>query len=411
MKKVLLFVFIIVILGIGTYFIIQNEQEKKEKERIKIEQETVLKQKQDVERNELYKEAETLVKKYYVKEAIDLLNSKQELKNEELNNKIKEYQDYLDSYVLYKDNVEHIFFHSLILYPEYLFPNINVKIGGYNEGFSYKRELERMLPLLLEKGYVLYNINDVYAKVDGKMVRKDIYLPEGKKPLILSIDDPALTYGIGFADKMIIDENGKLATEVITPQKQKIVTYDGDVELVVNNFVEEHPEFSYRGAKGIIAATGWEGFLGYELDTIESKTQAKAVADKLKEEGWLFASHSYSHNRTGFYGPGSNTYNIANDIKRWKAKMVPILGETNIFIAPFGYLLKGSGMDVVLYNDFDIYCIVTSKSYNEIFDDYALMGRIEMSGYSYQKYYNYINNHLFDVSKVQDEYRAPVLSN
>lgn len=416
MKNILrvIIIFIVValftLLGIWGYNEIKLKQQEKNKQ-IEIQiKEKEQKEKENAEkRNQLIQEAKELFKGYYVDEAIELLNSNPELANEEVKKIINEYTEYKNSYVLYEDTVQHIFFHSLILYPEYLFKDITIPTGGYNEGFSYKRELERMLPLLLENGYVLYNIKDIYQKDEnGKMVRKDIYLPKGKKPLILSVDDPALTYGKGFADQMILDENGNLATKVITPDNETIITYDGDVELVVNNFIKEHPEFSYRGARGIIATTGWEGFLGYELDTEESKAQAKAVADKLKEEGWLFASHSYTHNRTNYFGPNSSSYNIERDTTKWKNKMVPIIGETNIFIAPFGYRLKGAGLDVILNNGFDIYCTVASTSYEELYDDYALMSRIEMGGYSYVWYTDYINKHLFDVSKVRDSYRPPV---
>ncbi len=406
-------VLLLVSCGLFMYFYVQD---KKETERLKEEEKRLeeirLENEREVLRSQLLLEAEELFKGYYVDEAISLLEKDNSLINDVIQNKIDEYKEYKDSYVLYEGTVHHIFFHSLILYPEYLFRNINVPTGGYNEGFSYKRELERMLPLLLENGFVLYNIKDIYEKDEtGKMVRKDIYLPKGKKPLILSVDDPALTYGVGFADQMIVDEDGNLATKVKTPDGETITTYDGDVELVVNNFIKEHPEFSYKGARGIIATTGWEGFFGHELDTEESKNEAKKVADKLKEEGWLFASHSYTHNRNYYFGPNSNAYNIKSDTSRWKAKMEPIIGKTNIFIAPFGYRLKGAGLQVILDNGFDIYCTVASVSYEELYDDYALMSRIEMGGYAYEKYTKYINNNLFDVSKVRDSYRPPVLSN
>lgn len=406
-------VIIILICGVCIYFYIQNKNENKRLEHEKqLAEEAIKEAENDIIREKLIKESEELFKGYYVDEAIDLLKKDNSLINDKIQNKINEYKTYKDSYVLYEGTVQHIFFHSLILYPEYVFPNVNIPTGGYNEGFSYKRELERMLPLLLENNFVLYNIKDIYQKDEnGKMIRKEIYLPKGKKPLILSIDDPALTYGVGFADQMIIDENGNLATKVKTPSKEIITTNDGDVELVVNNFIKEHPEFSYRGARGIIATTGWEGFLGYKLDTEESKIEAKKVADKLKEEGWLFASHSYTHNRTNYFGPGSIPSNIVRDTARWKAKMEPIVGETNIFIAPFGYRLKGEGLNVILNNGFDIYCTVASSSYEEIYDNYALMSRVEMSGYSYERYKTYINDNLFDTSRVKDSYRPPLLSN
>lgn len=415
--KLFLVIITVLLIGFGFYNYISYTLEQKEEEgklrleQLRIEQEIIeMKNKENAEkRKNVIAKAEELFKGYYVDEAIELLESDTEIINDELNQLIKSYKDYKNSYQLYDGTVQHIFFHSLILYPEYLFRDITVPTGGYNEGFSYKRELERMLPLLLENNYVLYNIKDIYEKDEnGQMIRKDIYLPKGKKPLILSIDDPALTYGKGFADQMIIDENGNLATKVITPDNQTIITYDGDVELVVDNFIKEHPEFSYRGAKGIIATTGWEGFLGYDLKTEESVQAAKKVADKLKENGWLFASHSYTHNRQNYFGPNSNAYNIKSDTTRWLNKMVPVVGETNIFIAPFGYRLKGEGLKVILDHGFDIYCTVDSTSHEELYDNYALMSRIEMGGYSYRWYSKYISEHLFDVSKVRDSYRPPV---
>ena len=47
-----------------------------------------------------------------------------------------------------------------------------------------------MLPLLLEKGFVLYDITElVETAEDGTVTPKPIYLPPGKKPLVLSVDD------------------------------------------------------------------------------------------------------------------------------------------------------------------------------------------------------------------------------
>jgi hypothetical protein len=406
----------VVLLGYG-FNIYRKYQVKTENKNQEAREEEILrKQELNIKRNKMLEEAASLFKGYYVDEAISLLKSDKKLSNDEVLSKIEEYQKYKDSYVLYDGAVEHIFFHSLILYPEYLFKDITKPAGGLNEGFSYKSELERMLPLLLERGFVLFNINDVFGKDEnGIMKRKDIYLPPSKKPLILSIDDPAYansdaTYNLGLANRMIIDENGKLATEVYTPEKELITTYDGDVELVVNNFIEKNPGFSYRGARGIIASTGYLGIFGYDLDTQESKDKATAVANKLKEQGWLFASHSYTHNRDKYWGPNSDPTRIANDTKKWKEVIEPIIGKTNIFIAPFGYTLKGEAMNVIINNGFDIYCNVALTSRIIVNDNYALMSRIEMGGYSYSKYTKYINERLFEVDKVRDTYRPPVLS-
>ncbi|MCL2044357.1 MAG: hypothetical protein FWG89_09475 [Treponema sp.] len=360
----------------------------------------------DIARLKLLEQAELLFKGYYYDEALALLTENTGLVNETTAELAKRINHEKNNLVLYEDTVQHIFFHSLILYPEYLIPNLNVSGGQFNEGFVFQRELIRILPQLLERGYVLYNVNDVFGKdINGIMRQKEIYLPEGKHPLIISMDDPSYHYGIGLAHRMILDENGKLATEVITPQGEAIVTYDGDVMLVINNFVDEHPDFSFRGHKGIIATTGFFGFLGHKLDTDESKQRATAVAGKLKETGWIFASHSYGHTRVGFWGPGSNAGNITRDTARWQEVIEPITGTTNIFVAPFGYTLSGAAMDVILNNGFNIYCNVVASQRISVNDRYALMGRIEIGGYALEFYKSTLDRLFFDVDSVKDSHR------
>jgi len=388
-------------IGTLTYFHMSGKQEAKK----------IIEARLDAERELLIEQCQMLFRGYFYEEALRLLTEDETLLNDETAKLENEIMQAMDSLVLYEGPVKHIFFHSLILYPEYLFPNLEVPTGGYNEGFSFQSELKKMLPQLLDRGYILYDINDVFGKNEnGSMVKKDIYLPPGKMPLILSIDDPTYHYGIGFANRMLLDENGELTTEVITPSKEKIVTYDGDVELVVNNFIRENPEFSYRGHKGIIASTGYMGIFGYDLKTEESRQDAKAVCDKLKSDGWLFASHSYTHTRDGFWGPDSQVSNIRYDTNKWKDRMEPILGSTNIFIAPFGYTLKGEALEVILNSGFDIYCNVDFTQKSEIHPRYALMGRIEIGGYSLVRYAATLTEDFFDVETVKDSHRPPIVS-
>ena len=362
-------------------------------------------------RSETLAQCELLFRGYFYDEALSLLNADESLINDETRALEAEIAQAVDSLELFEGALKHIFFHSLILYPEHLFPNVNTPTGGYNEGFSYQRELARMLPQLLERGYVLYNINDIFSKDEnGVMRQNDIYLPPGKRPLILSIDDPSYHYGVGFANRVILDESGEIATEVITPSGETLITYDGDVELMVDNFVREHPEFSFRGAKGIIASTGYMGIFGYDLQTEESRAAAIAVSEKMKSNGWLFASHSYTHNRNGFWGPNSSAANIRYDTGRWRSEIEPIIGNTNIFIAPFGYTLRGDAMQVILENGYDIYCSVDLAQTVTVHPEYALMGRVEIGGYALSRWAAALTRDFFDVSTVIDAYRPPVIS-
>ena len=401
----------------------QEEAERIEAERLEAER-------LEAERlaNEIYEkravvleESRLLFRGYFYEEAIELLNADELLINSETQSLEAEISAEMNSLVRFDPkDIKHIFFHSLILYPENLFPNLNTPTGGYNEGFIYQSELLRLLPQLLERGYVLYNINDLFSKdANGIMRQNDIYLPPGKRPLILSIDDPSYHYNktapnkYGFANRVVFDEFGELATEVPTPSGEILTTYDGDVHVVIDAFVKEHPEFSYRGHKGVIATTGYMGIFGYDLSELQKADVRQEVIDicnKFKENGWHFANHSYTHNRTGFWGPESSAGNIRYDVRRWRELIEPIVGQTNLFIAPYGFLLRGEGMQVILDNGYDIYCTVDFNQPNTVHSTHAVMGRIEIGGYSLVRYASTLNRDFFDVASVKDSHRPPIIS-
>ncbi|MEG1633806.1 MAG: hypothetical protein RR314_07105 [Oscillospiraceae bacterium] len=322
---------------------------------------------------------------------------------------LSELQSTEASLVNYEGELRHIFFHSLIVYPEMIFKDRDTPMGGYNSGFSEKAELERILPQLYGRGYVLYDLNECFEKIDGRMQRKPILLPPGKTPLILSVDDVAYAYGNGYAQKLTLNDEGELVNLVLNPEGKTVELPDGDVFGVVDAFVREHPDFSYRGHKGTLAMTGYQGAFGYSLDTADGQAQIVKVAEALKADGWNFASHSYTHNRDNYYGPGSRPENIKSDIDRWMTRVAPYLGKTRLFIAPFGYSVKQPGLQSILDAGFEIYCTVDGKVVNELYDDYALMSRIEIGGYSMTYYKNLLNEKFFNVDEVFDKTRPPVV--
>jgi len=352
-------------------------------------------------RQEMMAEVTHLFRGFFYEEALALLNEDPNLASDETRALEAEIYEEIDNLVLFEGPIRHIFLHSLILYPEYLFPGESPAPTGYSDYFAFQSEFKLILPQLLERGYVLFSIHDIVGRnEDGVMVRKDIYLPPGRMPLVLSIDDPTLHYGVGFANRFIIDENGELATEVITPEGEIIITHDGDVQLVVDQFVRENPEFSYRGNKGIIAATGFMGIFGYDLQTEESRQDAIAIVERMRENGWLFASHSYTHNSDRFWGPNTQVANIERDTNLWRERMRPIVGETNIFIAPHGFLLQGEALDVILNDGFDIYMTVDFNQPLFVFDSHIVMGRIEIGGNSMIRFPHLLNAYFFDVESV-----------
>jgi hypothetical protein len=293
------------------------------------------------------------------------------------------------SLVPYNGKVYHIFFHSLILYPELAFHDIGD--NSFKDYMVTKDEFNKILPQLYENNFILVNSNAIYGTTtDGFIFKKEILLPNGKKPLILSIDD--VNYQTsrdhkGFAKRLVLDKNGDIATEVITPTGDTIVTHDGDIMPILNDFVISHPDFSLNGAKGIIAETGFDGVFGYRtniqnyLNREKDVEDIKAIVSKLRETGWQFASHSYSH-QPSFKDGTISVESLKWDTDKWEKEVRPFVGDTNIFIGPFGQIFNASDprRNYLLSKGFNIFYGVGMDLYIEYFPKYFIMNRADIDG-------------------------------
>lgn len=86
------------------------------------------------------------------------------------------------------------------------------------------------------------------------------------------------------ASKIVLDENGKPTCEYIQADGTT-VTGAYDCIPLLDQFLEEHPDGAYHGARGTIALTGYNGILGYRTD-IAYKTRENLTAD---QQAWLDA--------------------------------------------------------------------------------------------------------------------------
>lgn len=247
---------------------------------------------------------------------------------------------------VYADNsqISHLFYHSLVVDPKRAFHAKENKAQGYKDYMVTESEFTKQLQQIYDRGYVLVHPQRIAAiGANGQMAYQPITLPAGKKPLVLSIDDVSYyeyMKGDGFADNLFIDKDGKVRNTYVDAAGTKHVgAYD--VSTVVDDFVEKHPDFSYKGDKGSIALTGYNGVLGcrstyaqygHNAKTDAERAAATKVADAMKKAGWNFASHSYGH--INFTKDSPST--IAADAKRWDADVKPIIGATKEIIYPFG---------------------------------------------------------------------------
>lgn len=244
----------------------------------------------------------------------------------------------------YPDNatISHLFYHSLIVDPERAFASSSAR--GYDDYMVTVAEFRAQLQDLHDRGYVLIHPERIAGiDDDGAMTMKPIYLPPGKKPLVLSVDDVnyyEYMQSDGFASRLTINSRGRVVGEYTDAEGEK---HQGayDVAPIVDAFVAEHPDFSYRGDKGVLAVTGYNGVLGYRSSVIKygdtaatrsAIADATRVASALTKGGWRFASHSWGH--IGFTKNGVGI--LAADAERWRTEVEPIVGPTKEFVFPFG---------------------------------------------------------------------------
>jgi hypothetical protein len=172
--------------------------------------------------------------------------------------------------------------------------------------------------------------------------------------------------------------------------------------------------------------TGYEGVFGYrtkpayedDLGTEAYKKEcedAKAVAQCLKDHGWILASHSYGHPSYG----NISAEKVASDSDKWEQTVQPIIGDCDIILYPNGSDIAGIGKYtfdnpkfVSLYEDGYryFYNVDSHIAWQQLGDDYFRGGRRNLDGYRMWHTPKKVAD-LFDVADVFDPDRpTPVPS-
>ena len=390
-------------------------------------------------------EAELLASQYNYDKAIDLLKKAPSYDSDKkMQAAAKKYEDIKATCTAWPlEKVTHVFYHILIKDPSKAFDG-DYKEADYNQVMTTIDEFNKITQTMYDKGYVMVSIKDM-AKADdnGNITEGEILLPPGKTPFVLSQDDVCYYHymdGDGYATKLIVDDKGKIRNEYVEDDGSVSV---GDYDMVplIDRFVEKHPDFSYRGAKGILALTGYNGILGYRTDESyetrpadldENKVQwldahpdfnwddecaeAKKVADAIKDDGWEFASHTWGHIRIG----DASMERIQTDTQKWLEYVAPLVGGTDTIIFAHGqdladwhdYTTDNEKFNYLSSQGFHFYCNVDSSQYFlQIRDNYVRQGRRNLDGY---RLWNDVHgdtnrtSDLFDASQILDPRRTDV---
>ena len=469
MIKTAVLVLLLVILGVCVFFLVrtlqkdQKTQSPDKKEDVQAEAtpettpeetpgetEDTVAEPQGNDKTAAMEEAAYLAATYDYDGAIEKLNSVEgAAEDSEIAAKIAEYQSIKDSCVPVNMNeVTHIFYHSLVVDPDRGFAGDDSLAAGFKQWMTTVDEFNKITQAMYDNGYVLVRLRDLVTQTTDEngnvhfVPNAELKLPPGKKAFVMSMDDLSYYHsydGRGIASKLVLDENGKPTCEYVQADGTT-VTGAYDYIPLLDQFIAEHPDASYKGAKGMIALTGYNGILGYRTDiaykTRENLTsdqqawldahpdfnwdnecaEAKKVADAIKADGWEFASHTWGHIRIG----DASLERIQTDTEKWRTYVEPLVGPTDTIIFAHGqdlsdwhdYSGDNEKFNYLKSQGYNFYCNVDSTQYFlQIRDNYVRQGRRNLDGY---RLWNDVHGEknrtsdLFDASQILDPRRTDV---
>lgn len=219
--------------------------------------------------------------------------------------------------------------------------------SAYNQNFVTVDEFSKILDQLYANGYVLVNFDSFVEKTTDaagnvSYTTKPIYLPSDKKPFMLTEtlvnyfgymidsddDGKADAKGGGFASKMIV-KDGEITCEMVDAEGNTVYgAYD--LVPILNEFIDKHPDFAYRGARATLAVTGKEGIFGHRINKGDSAAVAAAteLVQELRAQGYLIACNTYENLN---YDKNKAT-DIQADLKSWTDEITPVLGNVDILV-------------------------------------------------------------------------------
>lgn len=352
--------------------------------------------------------------------------------------------------------VPHIFYHSLINDTDRAFDVSTLgqfQVDGMNAWMTTVEEFDKITQALYDNGYVYVRLRDLVVQTTDEngnvsfSPNTSLMLPPDKKAIVLSIDDLSYYHSYeaaGYPEKLVLDENGDVKCLYTSADGTEQV---GDYDVVprLNTFLKEHPDGAYKGARGLIAMTGYNGVFGYrtdedyetqqnlmedqrkwldahpDFDRNEEIAEATKIADAIKESGWEFASHTWGHLSV----TSRSLEDLQKDNEKWISNVGNIVGTVDTIIFAHGNDI-GDWQDYSEDNEkyqyfksagYNFYCNVDGSTpyWVQIRNDYVRQGRINLDGYMLYKSSigeTTVIDNLFTASEVFDSRRpTPVVAN
>ncbi len=378
---------------------------------------------------------------YNYDEAISVLDSLpvSAQRSQDVTAKKKEYAAAKETLILWEDNskVVNLSFHHLVADPQRAFTDPKFS-KSYKTNYVTISEFTKILQQLYENNYILISYDDIITTKESangsvSVVDKALYLPSGKKPLILtqtqvnyytymtdSDGDNLPDKGAdGFPHRLLVDENGKLSCEMISADGV-VSTGDYDLVPILESFIATHPDFSYKGARAILAVSGYDGVFGYRT-TAEAKNyfdaayyqqqldDAATVITALKDAGYRIACYTYGNIPYGT----SDMATISTDLQKWNIETLPLLGDVDMLvyaknsdIANTGMVYSGEKFEKLTSSGFRYFLgfCNTGTPWQVRTDKYARQGRLMVTGTNLKSHASWFTG-MFDAASLLDSAR------
>ncbi len=307
----------------------------------------------------------------------------------------------------YNGTIEHLNFNTLISYPDKILNQENQNSSIYDETKITPSEFKKILQELYSNNFILISLSELYFIDNNIIYPKKLLLPKNKKPLVLSFNN--VTYkssyqNTGEIDKIIIDNEDRLATYSTKQSIQNRIAHDNEFLPILESFIQDNPSFSFNNARGIIFFTINNGILGYKINNknSSSKHDIKRVSEivrRLKNLGWEFGSNNYD-NSSDF---ALNEIEFINNICLWKKHISPIINSTPHYSSFNGenITIDETKLKVLLDNNFYSFFYDSNTPNLTIKNNYLLMSKKRVDGNSLRNNPEIFTD-LFDCKKVYD---------
>ncbi len=239
--------------------------------------------------------------------------------------------------------------------------------GADSDLFITCSEFQRMLEQLYANDYVLVDAETMAdMSEDTFMTEVDLTVPEGKRPVILvldSFDYSASNYIYGCCERLVLNDQDQVCGEYRDSDGNTTISRSAEAIGILDAFIEEHPDFSFDGAKGVISICGYESCFGYIIseDEVDDRNDALAAAGRpsmqfssadieanraavseimnvLLDTGWKFASSTYG-NINAFEADYDT---IVADTEKWLEQIGSLTGPVHMIVYPGGNYIYGT---------------------------------------------------------------------